>query len=128
MVEIARLFITFVFKSENLCNMEVLLSKEYILGLIESRRMSKAEFAKQMGIVRQNLDAMLESKKKDINTVIKMAEVLDMPLDDFLYGKKSDEVQVHGFLKVNKSIVEVNNKGDLQRVLEDIEKLEKTLI
>lgn len=108
--------------------MEVLLSKEYILGLIESRKMSKAEFAKQMGIVRQNLDAMLESKKKDINTVIKMAEVLNMPLDDFLYSKKSDEVQVRGFLKVNDSIVEVNNKDDLQRVMEEIEKLEKTSI
>lgn len=108
--------------------MEVLLSKEYILGLIESRKMSKAEFAKQMGIVRQNLDAMLDSKKKDINTVIKMAEVLNMPLGDFLYGKKGDEVQVRGFLKVNDSIIEVNNKDDLQRVMEEIEKLEKTSI
>ena len=37
--------------------MEVLLTKEYITRLIEKKGMSKAEFAKQMGIVRQNLDA-----------------------------------------------------------------------
>jgi len=106
--------------------MEVLLTKEYILGLIESRRMSKAEFAKQMGIVRQNLDAMLESKKKDINTVIKMAEVLDMPLEEFLYGKKEESgAQVNGYLKVNGSIVEVSSKADLERILAEIERLEK---
>ena len=105
--------------------MEILLSKEYILGLIESRRMSKAEFAKQMGYQRQNLDAMLESKKKDINTVIKMAEVLGMSLEEFLYGKKDNAgVRVNGFLKVNDNIVEVTNRADLERIVSEIEKLE----
>lgn len=104
--------------------MEVVLTKEYILGLIESRRMSKAEFAKQMGYQRQNLDAMLESKKKDINTVIKMAEVLGMSLDEFLYGKNNAGVRVSGFLKVNDSIIEVTNKADLERIVSEIEKLE----
>lgn len=107
--------------------MEVLLTKEYITGLIEKKGMSKAEFAKQMGYQRQNLDAMLESKKKDINTVIKMAEVLKMPLEEFLYGKKEDAgVRVNGFLKVNGSIVEVSSKADLERIMAEIEKLEKS--
>lgn len=105
--------------------MEVLLTKEYITRLIEKKGMSKAEFAKQMGIVRQNLDAMLESRKKDINTVIKMAEVLGIPLEEFLYGKKEGAgVRVNGFLKVNGSIVEVSSKADLERIMAEIEKLE----
>jgi transcriptional regulator with XRE-family HTH domain len=105
--------------------MEVLLTKEYITGLIEKKGMSKAEFAKQMGVARQNLDAMLESRKKDINTVIKMAEVLEMPLEEFLYGKKEDAgVRVNGFLKVNGSIVEVSSKADLERIMAELEELE----
>ena len=106
--------------------MEILLSKDYILGLVEQRGMSKAEFAKQMGIVRQNLDAMLDSKKKDINTVIRMAEVLGLSLDEFLYGKQT--VKINGFVSVDDSIYTISQKDDLQRVLAEIEKLEKTLV
>lgn len=106
--------------------MEVLLSKDYILGLVEQRGMSKAEFAKQMGIVRQNLDAMLESKKKDINTAIRMAEVLGLSLDEFLYGKQM--VKINGFVSVDDTIYTISQKDDLQRVLAEIEKLEKTLV
>lgn len=106
--------------------MEVLLSKDYILGLVEQRGMSKAEFAKQMGIVRQNLDAMLESKKKDINTVIRMAEVLGLSLDEFLYGKQT--VKINGFVSVDNTVYTISQKEDLQKVLADIEKLENTLV
>ena len=106
--------------------MEVLLSKDYILGLVEQRGMSKAEFAKQMGIVRQNLDAMLESKKKDINTVIRMAEILGLSLDEFLYGKQT--VKINGFVSVDETIYTISQKEDLQKVLADIEKLENTLV
>lgn len=106
--------------------MEVLLSKDYILGLVEQRGMSKAEFAKQMGIVRQNLDAMLESKKKDINTVIRMAEVLGLSLDEFLYGKQT--VKINGFVSVDDTIYTISQKDDLQRVLAEIEKLENSSV
>ena len=102
--------------------MEVLLSKEYITGLIDKKGMSKAEFAKQMGVARQNLDALLESKKKDINTVIRMAEVLGMPLNEFLYGRTTD---VRGFLKFNGKIKEIQKKEDILDVLKEIEELEK---
>ena len=98
--------------------MEVILTKEYITELIEKKGLSKAEFAKRMGIVRQNLDAMLESKKKDINTVIKMSEILDVPLMEFL-GFQTER-SVYGCLYVNGKPVLVNSK-------EEIEELMKTL-
>ena len=71
--------------------MEVLLTKDYILRLLEKKGMSKSDFAKSMGYKRQNVDTMLESKKKDINTIIKIAEVLDMPLEEFLYGNNGND-------------------------------------
>ena len=106
--------------------MEILLSKDYILGLVEQRGMSKAEFAKQMGIVRQNLDAMLDSKKKDINTVIRMAEVLGLSLDEFLYGKQS--VKINGFVSIDDTVYTIKQKEDLTKVIEEIEKLENTSV
>ena len=98
------------------------MTKEYITSLIEKKGMSKAEFAKQMGVQRQNLDALLESKKKDINTVIKMSDVLGMPLNEFLYGKTTD---VSGFLKVNGTVREITKKEEIEAVLREIEEMEK---
>ena len=100
--------------------MEVLLTKEYISGLIEQKGMTKAEFAKRMGYQRQNLDAMLDAKKKDINMVIKMAEVLGTTLDDFLYAKTP--VKVMGFVKVNDKVFEIKTRDDLMRVIGEYDK------
>ena len=100
--------------------MEVLLTKEYITGLIASKGMSKAEFASRMGIVRQNLDAMLDSKKKDINVVIKMAEVLDIPLLEFI-GMQPKETTIYGCLYVNGKPVIINNRTDIDNLLKTID-------
>lgn len=100
--------------------MEVLLTKEYITRLIEKKGLSKAEFAKQMGIVRQNLDSMLDSKKKDINTVIKMAEVLDIPLMEFI-GMKPKESTIYGCLYVDDKPIIVNNREDIDNLLKTLD-------
>ena len=100
--------------------MEVLLTKEYILGLIAKRGMSKAEFSSKMGISRQNLDALLESKKKDINTIIKMAEVLEIPFLKFIGMQKEDEVKISGFVKINDTISEISSKEDVVALLDKI--------
>ena len=100
--------------------MEVLLTKDYITGLIMAKGMSKAEFASKMGIVRQNLDAMLESKKKDINVVVKMAEVLEMPLLEFI-GMQPKGKEIHGVLYVNNDPVIVKNREAIESLLKELE-------
>lgn len=80
--------------------METHLNKEYIKGLIEERGMTKAEFAAKLGIARQNLDTLLNSQKKDIHMVIKMAEILDIPLMEFI-GLEERKNTIYGCLYVN---------------------------
>lgn len=101
--------------------MEVLLTRDYVLGLVAKKGMSKAEFASRMGIARQNLDSLLDSKKKDINTIIKMSEVLDIPFLDFIgiQPKKSD---VRGCLYINDKPVLVNSKEELLELLKTLNK------
>ena len=111
--------------TEIACNMEVLLTKEYITGLIASKGLSKAEFASRMGIVRQNLDSMLDSRKKDINTVIKMAEVLDIPLLEFI-GMQPKENTIYGCLYVNDKPVLVNSWEDLEILMNKKEQKDTT--
>ena len=119
-MDIAKNLITFASLRKNACNMEVLLTKDYITGLIAAKGMSKAEFASKMGIVRQNLDAMLDSKKKDINVVVKMAEVLDMPLLEFI-GMKPKGNTIYGCLYVDDKPIIVNNREDIDNLLKALD-------
>ena len=97
------------------------LSKEYITGLIGKRGITKSEFAKAMGFQRQNLDAMLDAKKKDISMVVKMSEVLGLPLTELI--GLSDEPTgpaVFGCLYINGKPRLINNRGDIEQVLKEI--------
>lgn len=101
--------------------MEVLLTRDYIVEQIIRKGMSKAEFASRMGIARQNLDSLLDSKKKDINTIIKMSEVLDIPFLDFI-GLQPKETDIHGCIYINGKPVLVNSKDELIQLAADLNK------
>ena len=93
--------------------MEINLSKERITELISRKGMSKAEFAKRLGYERNNLDAYLNAKKKDINLVIKMAEALDLNLYDLLGLNAPGAKDVYGWLYVKGMPVLINSKNEL---------------
>ena len=112
--------ITFVKLSTKTCNMDVLLTKEYITGLIAKKGMSKSEFAEKMGYKRQNLDAMLDSQKKDINTVVRMSEVLDIPLLEFI-GMQQHTDTIYGVLYVNGKPEIVNSREDINNLLKQLD-------
>lgn len=99
--------------------MEVLLTKDYIVEQISKKGMSKADFAAKMGILRQNLDSMLDSKKKDINLVVKMAEVLDVPLLEFIGQPR--EKDIHGCIYVDGKPNLIKCKDDLASLLSELE-------
>ena len=99
--------------------MEVLLPREYIVEQIIRKGMSKAEFAARMGTARQNLDSLLDSKKKDINTVIKMSEILEIPFLEFI-GMEEKKTDIHGCIYINGKPVLVSSKEDIEKVLNEI--------
>ena len=102
--------------------MEVNLSKERITELINQKGMSKAEFAKRLGYERNNLDAYLSAKKKDINLVIKMAEALDLNLYDFLGLNEPGTREVYGCLYVKGIPVLVNSREELLELVRALNK------
>ena len=88
---------------------------------VARKGMSKAEFASKMGIARQNLDSLLDSKKKDINTIIKMAEVLDIPFLDFI-GMQPKEKDIHGCIYINGQPNLIGSKEELLDLAETLNK------
>lgn len=107
--------------AKKVLEMEVNLTKERITELITQKGITKAEFAKRLGYERNNLDAYLSAKKKDINLVIKMAEALDLNLYDLLGLDEPGAKDVYGCLYVKGMPVLVNSKADIERVLNSIE-------
>ena len=100
--------------------MEINLTKERITDLISQKGLSKAEFAKKIGIERNNLDVYLNAKKKDINLVIKMAEALDLSLYEFLGLTEPDAKVIYGCLYVKGIPTLVNSKDDLLKIIEEL--------
>ena len=102
--------------------MEVDINKERVLGFLKEKGMSKVEFSNKMGVLRQNLDALLESKKKDINVVLKMAEVLDVPFDEFAGLVERRRPQPEGIIKYMDQYWDIKSKEDLENLLATINK------
>lgn len=99
--------------------MEVLLTKDYVYSLLEDKHISKADFARSIGLSsRTNLDALLDSKKKDINVVIKMAEALGMTLQEFI-GISPCDFKIKGFVKVGEDLREIKTEEDWYKAEKD---------
>lgn len=98
--------------------MEVLLTKDYVYSLLEDKRISKADFARQIGIQRTNLDALLKADKKDINIVLKMAEALGMSLQEFI-GFDPSPFRIKGFIKVGEELREIRSEEDWYKAEQD---------
>ena len=101
--------------------MEIALTKERIKDLINQKGVSYAAFAQELGIKRQNLDAYLDAQKKDINLVVKMADVLGMSLYEFIGMPEPGTKDVFGCLYIKGRPVLVNSKEELLAVAKTIE-------
>lgn len=100
--------------------MAVTLNKEQILSLVEQKGMSKAEFASKIGVMRQNLEYFFKSDKKDINTVIKIAETLGVPLLELIGYSQPERPSVYGCIWINGQGHVVEGKDKIEALLKSV--------
>lgn len=86
--------------------------------LLVAAGLSKVMFAEKVGIVPQNVKKLFATK--NISTLAKVAEVLNVPLQILIYGQEQTPLDVHG-------CIFVNGKPHLIAQKEDIEELLKLL-
>lgn len=101
--------------------MEISLTKEVIKERLNRKGLSYAAFAEAIGVKRQNLDACLDAQKKDINMVMRMAEALDMSLNEFLGIPEPGEKEVYGCLYVHGQPRLVNSKEEIRNLLNSLD-------
>lgn len=101
--------------------MDIVLTKDRIKDLISRKGMTFSGFAQKLGIKKQNLDAYLNTQKKDINMVVKMAEALDISLYEFVGIPEPEEKEVYGCLYVKGKPILVYSKEDIKDLLKRLD-------
>lgn len=84
--------------------------------MLRNAGMNKAQFSERMGIARQNVLKLFETK--NVLTLIKAAFILKVPLNTLIYGNQSiDGHTIDGFIDVDGKIFRVRSKKDLENIL-----------
>lgn len=90
--------------------------------MLRVKGLSKTDFAERMGVKKQNVNALFQTK--NILTIKKAAEVLEMPLELLVSTPESTEVEINGFLEINGEMRKIKGKDDLIEVLSEVNSLE----
>lgn len=83
--------------------------------LLSNAGINKAKFAELMGIARQNVLKLFETK--NVLTLAKAASVLGVPLELLIYGHKSEHA-IDGFVEVDGKVHRLRTKEDIERLLD----------
>ena len=90
--------------------------------ILRAKGLSKTEFAEKMGIRKQNVNALFQTK--NIITLKKAAEILDIPIDVLVSTSKTTDIEINGYLEINGEMRRIKGKEDLIAVLSEINSLE----
>ena len=95
-----------------------------IAEVLTEKGISKTEFARLMGIQKQNVNALLETN--NIRKIEEIAEKLDVKFSDLVTDTESDsQSTVSGYIEFAGEIVKISSVEDIERVLERIKATDK---
>ena len=84
--------------------------------LLNNAGLNKAKFSEQMGIARQNILKLFQTK--NALTLMKAASILKVPLSVLIYGNDSvDGHAIDGFVEVDGKIHRIPTKQDIEGIL-----------
>ena len=91
-----------------------------IAEVLTEKSISKTEFAKLMGIQKQNVNALLETN--NIRKIEEIAEKLGVKFSDMIdVGNTDPQPEVTGFVEVRSEVFRIRSKADIEELLNKIE-------
>lgn len=82
--------------------------------LLKEAGLNKAKFSELMGIARQNVQKVFETK--NVFTLMKAAEVLGISLQTIIYGT-TETPTIDGFIEINGIVFRIKDKKDIEDIL-----------
>ncbi|MCI6046298.1 MAG: helix-turn-helix transcriptional regulator [Alistipes sp.] len=99
-----------------LLNLDKTYFEENAPELLNNAGLNKAKFAEKMGVARQNIQKVFETK--NVFTLMRAAEVLGVSLNHLILGNIQSETIINGYIEVNGTIHKVQSKQDLLNLIE----------
>ncbi|MFC4219404.1 helix-turn-helix domain-containing protein [Flagellimonas marina] len=89
--------------------------------ILKEKNISNLEFAEIMGVSPTSASAFKSGRTKPkFDTLVKMAEVLDVDIRELFYPTKGGEI-LNGFVQYKEKVYTINNKKDLDKLIEAID-------
>ncbi|MBQ3539858.1 MAG: helix-turn-helix transcriptional regulator [Bacteroidaceae bacterium] len=94
--------------------------KLQIERILHEKRISKTAFADMLGIKKQNVNGVLETRNLD--KIQEIANVLGVDYLELITDKeKTPKPTINGFVEYNENIYKITSKEDLENILNIIE-------
>ena len=89
--------------------------EEHAVEMLNAVGMSKADFAKAVGVAPQNLAKLFSTE--NALTLAKVSTVLNVSLHHLVYGIESSNKDIHGCIYVDGSPMLINSRNDLEELI-----------
>ena len=89
--------------------------EENATELLNNAGLSKSKFAEKMGVARQNIQKVFETK--NVFTLLKAAEVLGVSFNTLISGVEENQCNINGYIEVDGVIHKVQSKQDIEDLL-----------
>ena len=86
--------------------------------ILKEKGVSKAQFAKALGVAPQNINKLLGTK--NALTLSNIASYLNIPLPFLLFGNAEKERDIHGCIYIDGIPHLVNSKDDLETLMTEL--------
>ncbi len=91
--------------------------------ILRSKGISKTEFAEMMGIKKQNVNSLFQTK--NILTLRKAAIVLDVPFELLISNADEPDIEINGYIEINGKMVKVRDRSDIVNLLSELPDFER---
>ena len=91
--------------------------------ILRSKGVSKTAFAEMMGIKKQNVNALFQTK--NILTLRKVARILDVPFEMLISYADEPSIEINGYIEVNGKMIKVKDREDIINLLAELPDTDK---
>ena len=110
-------FLLKIWTNMNGLELEKTYFEEHAMEMLTAANMTKAQFARAMDILPQNVSKLISTK--NVVMLIKVSSVLNIPLQTLIYGEQEDahQTDVHGCIYINNTPHIFNNREEMDELL-----------
>ena len=82
--------------------------------LLQEKQLTKSAFAELLGVQKQNVNSILETKNLD--KLQQIADVLDVELQDLILVKENERPSINGYIEYNSQVYSIKNFEDFNNL------------